>query len=668
MVLVESYCPSCGAACNPVEGMCAACGTSLKITRPLSAETTANSSALNLTTHLQAQQLFRERYQIMRQVGVGGFGAVYEAEDTQEQRRVAIKEIGLAGLTPQQMIEATGSFNREVELLTLLHHQSIPRIYEHLRDDEHWYVVMDFIDGQTLEERLTQTPGGRLPMEQALTIAIGLCDVLDYLHTHQPPIIFRDLKPANVILRPNQPLTLIDFGVARRYASGKPKDTIAFGSPGYAAPEQYGRAQTTPRSDIYSLGALLHQMLTGQDPSLNPFRFQALSGLPLELEKLVTQMLETDMMQRPKNIAEVKRRLQAIAASRIVTQRRKAGSARGTKGARPPLASAATLARTFSTIGVTVAIYRGHTMPVNALSWSPDGKAIASCADRSGVSIWNAFQPSIERTLSSGIRARYVSDLAWSPTGQELAVANSGNAVWCWRMSSQPGFWETLAVSLGFRGHSYTRHAKPVTALSWSPDGQMIASAEKARVFDYNTGREASAIHVWNTRTNKCWLIYKKHTHGVEGVAWAPDGSRIASCSVDRCVRIWDADDGNDLWFWRPKNITTHTLAWSPDARYLACGTEQGRVHVWDTLKERQAYTCHGHKGPVYGVAWSPDGQRIASAGYDGLVHVWNAQDGQELFIYQNHDSSIFAVAWSPDGQHIASAGEDGQVHVWKTT
>src|SRR5947209_9548155 len=97
-----------------------------------------------------------------------------------------------------------------------------------------------------------------------------LCTLLEHLHNHQPPIIFRDLKPANIMLTPRHELYLIDFGVARRFQPGKTRDTIAFGSPGYAAPEQYGRAQTTPRADIYSLGATLHQLLTGLDPSLSP--------------------------------------------------------------------------------------------------------------------------------------------------------------------------------------------------------------------------------------------------------------------------------------------------------------------------------------------------------------------------------------------------------------
>src|SRR5437763_5963833 len=109
-----------------------------------------------------------------------------------------------------------------------------------------------------------------------MEIGLLLCSVLEYLHTRQPPVIFRDLKPANVMLTTSGRVDLIDFGIARHFKPGRAKDTMPFGSPGYAAPEQYGKAQTTPRTDIYSLGVILHQLLTGDDPSLTPFCFAPL--------------------------------------------------------------------------------------------------------------------------------------------------------------------------------------------------------------------------------------------------------------------------------------------------------------------------------------------------------------------------------------------------------
>ena len=168
-------------------------------------------------------------------------------------------------MSPQEIIEATENFKREALLLAGLTHPNLPSIYDHFSEAGRWYLVMDFIEGETLEERLNKEPEGRLSVEEAQRIGIQLCTVLGYLHGRQPPIIFRDLKPANIMMTPDGHLYLIDFGIVRHFKPGQAKDTIAFGSPGYAAPEQYGKAQTTARSDIYSLGANLHQLLTGID-------------------------------------------------------------------------------------------------------------------------------------------------------------------------------------------------------------------------------------------------------------------------------------------------------------------------------------------------------------------------------------------------------------------
>ncbi len=176
---------------------------------------------------------------------------------------------------------------------------------------------MDYIEGETLEEYLQKTSSGKLPLERVLNIGLQLCTVLDYLHTRQPPIIFRDVKPANIMQTLVGHLYLIDFGTARHLKPGQEKDTIALGSPGYAAPEQYGKSQSTQQADIYSLGATLHHLLTGDDPAEDPFRFAALQStdpsLPAALESLIGQMLDLDPGKRPTSIAVVKEALLRIA-------------------------------------------------------------------------------------------------------------------------------------------------------------------------------------------------------------------------------------------------------------------------------------------------------------------------------------------------------------------
>jgi serine/threonine protein kinase len=289
---------------------------------------------LLLSAYLASQVPFHIRYHLIEKLGEGGFGAVYKASDMQRGNQlVAIKEVGLSGLAPEAMAEAIDTFHREVDVLARLEHPALPRLHAHIRKQEQWYLVLDFIAGETLEEYQHKAPNKRLVLSEVFAIGLQLCDVLEYLHTHQPPIVFRDLKPANIMRSPDGKISLIDFGIARFFKPGQSKDTIPFGSPGYAAPEQYGRSQTTPGADIYSLGAVLHQLLTGKDPSESPLRFARLRGtltasradpgsltssmvdmMMNHLGSLINGMLEIERSKRPASVAQVRQELRYLAA------------------------------------------------------------------------------------------------------------------------------------------------------------------------------------------------------------------------------------------------------------------------------------------------------------------------------------------------------------------
>jgi serine/threonine protein kinase len=298
------YCETCGALL-PVQH-CAICQSHLFPDNIATVET------------FIPHTLFRDRYDILGIVGEGGFGSVYKARDMLLHRFVAIKEIRLRGLSAQAAAEASTAFHREVQLLSQLTHPGLPRFYEHFQQGECcWYIVMEFIDGQTLEEYLSRGPQLYIPLSEILFIGVQLCMVLEYLHAQRPSIIFRDLKPANIMRTPVGQIYVIDFGIARHFKPGQPRDTIALGSPGYAAPEQYGKAQTTPQADIYSLGVVLYQLLTRKDPCDTPFTLPPLqvnSNLSIcDLAALVNQMIALDVSQRPKHITQVRLELERIA-------------------------------------------------------------------------------------------------------------------------------------------------------------------------------------------------------------------------------------------------------------------------------------------------------------------------------------------------------------------
>ena len=268
---------------------------------------------LTTVVPLEPGSLLAGRYRILAKVGEGGFGVVYKARDIQRRHRlVAIKQIDLGALRPRQVIEATDSYNREVSMLSRLNHGNLPRIYDHFTDPTHWYVVMQYIEGETLEDYLKRAKGGRLPLKQVRAIGVQLSKVLYYLHAQMPSIIFRDVKPANIMRTRRGRLYLIDFGIARHFNPDKKRDTGPLGSPGYAAPEQYGRAQSTAQTDIYGLGATLQTLLTGKEPlDDEPATPPTEKPHPAsqQLQQLLDQMQVTEAFWRPHNMWDVKKRL-----------------------------------------------------------------------------------------------------------------------------------------------------------------------------------------------------------------------------------------------------------------------------------------------------------------------------------------------------------------------
>jgi serine/threonine protein kinase len=381
MISFDHYCSKCGGV-NPSQAKsCFSCGLSLKITAPLS-------------TDITNQHLLQQRYHILAQLGSGGSSAVYQAEDTLlNNRLVAIKAISLSGLKPHEVIEVTDAFNREIQLLSDLNHPNLPHIYSNFADTDNWYLVIDFIEGTTLEKHLENRGDELLSIGEVLEIGLLLCIVLEYLHTRQPPIIYRDLKPANVMLTPDGRVMLVDFGIARYFKPGQARDTIPFGSPGYAAPEQYGRAQTTPRTDIYSLGVMLHQLLTGDDPSLSPFHFAPLQlqNRPslAGLETLILQMVEVDADKRPANIGVVKQELQRLADEWSGQQMRGLKASGPYSAHPPPPAFWQTLLPPSEVTGVPLAA--GGREKMAPLQYSP---AIdRGSSPRSASSYWSAPRP-----------------------------------------------------------------------------------------------------------------------------------------------------------------------------------------------------------------------------------------------------------------------------------
>lgn len=219
---------------------------------------------------LQAGANLANRYLIQGVLGVGGMGAVYRARDLHFPnvvKLVAVKE--MVNQAPDPLVRKTivTNFEREANLLATLDHRAIPRIYDYFTINERSYLVLEFINGKDLEA-IVNDSDGFLSEVRVIGWAMELCDVLDYLHNHKPdPIIFRDMKPSNVMINAHDHVVLVDFGIAKHFQSGQRGTMI--GTEGYSPPEQY-RGEATPLADIYALGATLHHVLTHRDPRLEP--------------------------------------------------------------------------------------------------------------------------------------------------------------------------------------------------------------------------------------------------------------------------------------------------------------------------------------------------------------------------------------------------------------
>lgn len=274
---------------------------------------------INTNELLPGALLQNRRYEIVRKVGGGGMGVVYEAIDANlGYRRVAIKAMKRPGSTGQAGLDiqnAVRLFKQEAAILSTLNHPNLPHVYDSFEEQGVYYLVMDFIDGETLSHKLRS--GRPLPFEEVISYAIQLCDILDYLHRQHPQVIFRDLKPANVIVNLGR-VYLVDFGIARHFKLLNTSDTIPMGTEGYSDPEISQLKQSSPRSDLYSLGATLHHCLTGKEPRYadQGHRFPPVrnynGSVPAALDQLILKMVEAQSRRRPYSAKQVKQQLVAI--------------------------------------------------------------------------------------------------------------------------------------------------------------------------------------------------------------------------------------------------------------------------------------------------------------------------------------------------------------------
>ena len=278
---------------------------------------------------LEIGSLLDGKYKILNKIGQGGMSVVYLAMNEKANKQWAIKEMRKEKNKNYEIMKQ--SLITETNLLKELKHPYLPSIADIIESDDTIIIVMDYVEGRPLSDILTEE--GTIEEDKVADYAIQLCDVLDYLHSQKPPIIYRDLKPANIMLRPDGKINLIDFGTARKYNYDSVSDTTCLGTIGYAAPEQFAGEtlrQTDARTDIYNLGATMYHLLTGVNPSEPPYELYPIrrwdESLSNGLEKIILRATRKDPDKRFNDCKEMSYALQHfrdLDDSYIATQKKK---------------------------------------------------------------------------------------------------------------------------------------------------------------------------------------------------------------------------------------------------------------------------------------------------------------------------------------------------------
>ncbi len=604
----------CGAANRDSALHCAHCGKSLRFALALHDPGTIING-----------------YRIVRLIGHGGFGAVYAADELHSTplRTVALKETFDAS--------SIATFQNEFAVLSRLAHPNLPGYYTTFEHNGNGYLAMELVPGQSLQQILDQQHG-TLPESQVLGYALQLCDVLDYLHRQRPPILHRDIKPANVRLTPEGRIKLVDFGLFKQGMQQTRLSIRGLGTPAYAPIEQYGSGTyaTDQRSDIYSLGATLYHLLTGQEPIAAPNRIATtLDPLPAphslnpQISRHVATAIVTAMsLLQQDRYTSASLFKQALMGKRSTpTVQMPSPNPRQAPQPNPP------------TPDWETALVRSHSEAVRSLAWSPDGNHLISA---SGRLIWMWRIAAGQLTLTMAGHTDTVCDLAWPTNTAIIASAGWDRTVRLWKPS-------------GMALHTLNGHSNAITSIAFSPDGHILASAS----WD-------ETVLLWDVATRR---LLRALTQGQGGrladLAWSPDGQILAVAGMDGTIRLWQVASGQLLHVLKGHTEAVRCIAWSPTEAILTSGSSDRTVRLWNTSTGALLASNHGHTNAVTSLAYHPDGQFFASGGMDNDIYLWD-RSGNPLTVLSGHSGCLWSLAFNPNGDTLASASGDWTVRLWR--
>jgi serine/threonine protein kinase len=626
-------CPFCGAEVgNAIT--CPQCGATFTIP--------SVSLSLPLGT-----KLFGGKYSVGKVLGQGGFGITYMGADTVLSRPVAIKELFPEGcqrngttvqptrITPSDFSSMKQKFLDEARLLASLNHPGIVKVYDFFEENNTAYMVMEYLRGKSLA-KLVEERGGALSEQEAVGYILKVCEALDVVH--KAGYLHRDIKPENIIVCGDGRVVLIDFGAARAYMAGKTGRMTVILTPGFAPLEQYAeQAKRGAYTDIYALGATLYYLLTGQVPVSAADRF---SGVELrgvreingrvsrQVEEAVMKAMAMKVDERPQSVEEF---VKLLTSPSVGVATSSVGVSAAPKVS-VPLVVEEVLRK--------VATLRGHQDWVYSVSFSPDGKFLASGSLDKTVKVWEVGSWREVTTLKG--HGHTVYSVSFSPDGKFLASGSLDKTVKVWEVRS----WREVTTLRG--------HQSWVYSVSFSPDGKFLAS-----------GSADKTVKVWEVGSWREVTTLRGHEDVVWSVSFSPDGKFLASGSGDKTVKVWEVGSWREVATLR-HGSSVWSVTFSPDGKFLASGSWGGTVKVWEVGSWSEVTTLWKHGNWAYSVSFSPDGKFLALGSGHNTVKVWEVGSWREVATLKGHEGSVRSVTFSPDGNFLASGSDDKTVKVWE--
>lgn len=619
-------------------------------------------------------------FDVMRIIGRGGMGIVLEAFDSRLQRQVAIKV-----LDPELLDDEVSRqrFCREARSAASITHENVVAVHQVERSGEEQlpYMVMQLISGESLEDRLNREK--TLPLREI--VRIGMQAAHGLAGAHAQNLIHRDIKPGNILLEPpHGRVKLTDFGLARVADDVRLTRTgFVTGTPLYMSPEQTLGKDVDHRSDLFSLGAILYEMCTGQPPfsgdsavlvlkqiaeqkhrpirELNP-------AIPKWFADTVEQLLEKKPENRIQTAAQLAELLDYEWALMKATSEEVPTVCKieQQKQNRRNWMIGLGIGAVFLTVGMVVgSLFMGNrngnltvasgtsispAKPVAVLNanagavWSvafdPSGQSVVMGVDDGTARIWDVATQGIRETLNATTQG-FVWTTRFCPDGSVLATGGDDGLIKMWDTSNGEVI-KTFEHPDSVRGLVFTSNQKGL----------------------YAGGRKGELRH-WTKDADEP-VATATQPGTINTVALSPDNETLATAGSDKIVRLWNAKSLSQKVKLEGHAGQVYGLSFDQDGNRLASSSWDKTIRIWNAHSGQLVKSWEAHRGDVWSVAFSPDGTKLVSGGTDGTVKLWNPETGGLLASYVGHENAVHAVAFSKDGTQIASGGRDGMVRIWK--